>query len=511
MNTASPPIRTQTLIVGSGFSGLGMAMSLVRQGRRDFIILEKASSLGGTWRDNSYPGCACDVASHLYSFSFEPNSNWSRVFAPQTEILAYLQRCADKYSLQSHFRFSSEVVKAEYREALSEWWVTTQTGTVFCARYLVLGLGAFSRPATPNLSGMATFQGTVFHSAAWNHGHNLRGQKVAVVGTGASAIQLIPEVAKLAARVDVYQRTPAWVLPKPDAAVGPLLRHTFAKLPAVQRAYRYFIYAALESLCVGFSLHPKWMKLAAHIGKAHLRANISDAKLRQALTPNYLPGCKRILISNDFYQAMARPNVQLVTDSIDAVTPRGIRTRNGEERQVDTIIFATGFAITEPVMPIAVVGRNGTSLADTWRERVSAYLGCTVNGFPNLFMLMGPNTGLGNNSMVFMIEAQIRYALQCMKETERRGSKAGEVLLSPQQRFNQALQKRIKRSVWATGCQSWYLDKSGHNPTVWPGFTLEYWWQTRQLQPCHYRFDSPSKSSDAPTPQGRPSTTVRQE
>lgn len=481
-------LSVETLIVGSGFSGLGMAIQLKKEGRHDFVVLEKAAGLGGTWRENNYPGCACDVPSHLYSFSFEPNPSWSRMFAPQSEILKYLQHCADKYGITQHLRFNSEVVHAAYDASTCHWTVQTREAVTYKTRFLVFGLGALSRPATPQLPGLPRFKGRTFHSAEWDHSFDLTGKRVAVVGTGASAIQFVPEIAKQVAHLDLYQRTPPWVVPKPDRLMSLFEQRSFRAAPAMQRAYRYAIYSLMELQAVGFTLEPRVMKLAAALGKRHLRSQVKDDTLRARLTPTYIPGCKRILMSNSYYPALASSHVEVVSDGITEVTEQGVITKRGQERAVDAIIFGTGFRVTDLLTPMTVIGEQGRDLNQVWAERVEAFLGTTVSGFPNLFMLMGPNTGLGHNSMVFMIEAQVNYALRCMDAVQKRGAGALDVAKNTQDAFNQRVMKRLRRSVWSTGCQSWYLDDRGYNPTVWPGFTFEFWLKTRRITATDYRF-----------------------
>lgn len=476
----------ETVIVGTGFSGLGMAIRLKQEGRDSFVVLEKAGEVGGTWRENHYPGCACDVPSHLYSFSFEPNPDWSRFFAPQAEIWSYLRRCADKYGIRPRIRFHTEVARADFDEAEGIWRVTTGLGDVVRARFLVLGMGALSRPAYPKLKGLEKFRGATFHSAAWNHDFPLAGKRVAVIGTGASAIQFVPQIAGKVAQLDLYQRTPPWVLPKPDRAMTSLERKLFAKLPLTERALRYGVYWWMEARALGFTVNPKIMQVAKALGKAQIRRQVKNPRLREVLTPDYTPGCKRILMANDYYPALDRPNVEVVTDGIAEVTADGIRTQDGRERKVDAIIYGTGFRVTELLTPLEIRGRGGVDVNDAWRGGVEAYRGTTVSGFPNAFMLMGPNTGLGHNSMVFMIEQQVNYILRYMKMLEKRGVAFADVRPEAQKAFNEYLQPRLQRSVWASGCQSWYLDEHGKNSTAWPGFTFEYWYQMLRVREEDY-------------------------
>jgi cation diffusion facilitator CzcD-associated flavoprotein CzcO len=477
------------VIVGSGFSGLCMAIKLREEGRRSFVVLEKDGGLGGTWRANHYPGCACDIPSHLYSFSFAPNPHWSRAFAPQEEILAYLEGCADRFGVRPHLRFGCEVVRVVRDEAAALWQVTLRSGETLAARHVVLGIGALSRPAVPSLPGLERFSGATFHSAAWDHGYDLRGKRVAVIGTGASAIQFVPQIVDQVARLHLFQRTPPWVLPKPDRLIPPALRARFAAHPALLRLYRAGLYALLEARGVAFFLEPRLMRLLARVGRAHIARQIRDPALRRRVTPSYLPGCKRILLADDYYPALERPHVELVTDGIRAVTPAGIVAGDGVERPVDAILFGTGFQVTDYLTPIDVRGPGGVSLAETWRARgVEAHLGTMAAGFPNLYFLMGPNTGLGHNSMVFMIEAQVHHVMACLRALDRRGAAALDVRTEVQTAYNARLASRFDRTVWASGCQSWYLDARGRNPVLWPGFTLEFWLRTRRLDPGAFSF-----------------------
>ena len=474
----------EVAIVGTGFAGLGMAINLRKAGKESFVVLERANEVGGTWRENHYPGCACDIPSHLYSFSFEPNPNWTRMFAPQREILEYLKRCADKYDVRNKIRFGSEVERATWDEAGAFWRLQTKTGTV-TARHVVFGIGALSRPATPQLPGIENFRGKTFHSANWDHRYDLTGKTVAVIGTGASAIQFVPMIADQVRKLYVFQRTAPWVLPHPDRATTGWERLLFNALPITQRLFRYLIYWLNEARALGFTVDPRIMQLVKMIGRKNIERQIKDPVLRKRVTPTYTPGCKRILMSNTYYRALARPNVELVTDPIHEVTETGI-----DGRQLDAIIYGTGFRVNELLTPMEVIGRGGADLNETWKNRISAYLGTTVAGFPNFYMLMGPNTGLGHNSMVFMIESQIRYTLRCMAEAEKNGARAVEVRPEAQSAFVAGIDPRLQKAVWASGCHSWYLDDKGQNATLWPGFTFEYWLRTLRVRREDYTLDA---------------------
>jgi cyclohexanone monooxygenase len=493
---ASQHPQYETVIVGAGFAGLGTAIKLKEAGNDNFIILEKAGDVGGAWRENTYPGCACDVQSHLYSFSFEPNPKWSRMFAPQQEIWDYLRHCAQKYELLPHIRFNTEVTGARFDEFTGTWSVETNTGEKATSRFLVLGLGGLHRPAIPQLRGLNKFKGKTFHSAEWDHGYDLQGKRVAVVGTGASAIQFVPQIQPKVAELNVFQRTPPWVMPKPDRRVLAAEQFLFEKLPVTQKAARTSLYMQLESRAVAFTLTPAVMKVAQKVAEGHIRSKVKDPVLRNKLIPDYTMGCKRVLMSNDYYPALVQPNVNVISEGIREVTAHGVVTNDGVERKVDAIIFGTGFRVTDLLTPLHIHGRNGVDINDVWANGMEAYLGTTIAGFPNAFMLTGPNTGLGHNSMVFMIEAQIHYILEAMKTLKKKRAKFLDVKRGEQDAFNLKLQPKLEKAVWSSGCKSWYLDANGKNTTAWPGFTFDFWRQTRRFNSAHYEI-VPAKSSPA--------------
>ncbi|GAA4133449.1 NAD(P)/FAD-dependent oxidoreductase [Actinomadura keratinilytica] len=475
------------VIIGSGFAGLGMAVQLKRHGFHDFVVLEKSQALGGTWHDNTYPGCACDVPSHMYSFSFELNPGWSRMFAPQPEIRAYLERTADKYGVRRHIRFGVAVEGMEYDETARRWIVTTADGAVLRPRAVVSGIGALHIPKYPDLPGIENFRGTAFHSAEWDHSYDLTGKRVAVIGTGASAIQFVPKVAEKAAELVVFQRTAPWIQPKPDFAIPAPARGLFKAVPGAARAFRYAIYWALEARAVGFTIDPRLSGPQERLALRHIRRQIPDPELRAKVTPDYTIGCKRILLSNDYYPALMRPNVELETAGITEVREHSIVTADGREYQVDAIIYGTGFKVTEALAELRVVGRGGRKIQEAWANGIEAYRGTTVPGFPNLFFLLGPNTGLGHNSVVFMIEVQIQHVLSCLRLLAEHGADAIEPRPAALRRFNDRMHRRLRRAVWSEGgCQSWYLDADGVNRTLWPGHTFEFWATTRKARPEDY-------------------------
>jgi len=476
------------VILGSGFAGLCMAIRLKQAGFHRFVILEKNEDLGGTWRDNQYPGCACDVPSHLYSFSFELNPRWSAMFAPQQEIWAYLRRCADSYGVTGHIRYGRAVQRMEWDDAAGRWSVVTTAGEVYRPRAVVSGIGALHVPSVPAIAGAEEFTGRAFHSAQWDHSAGLAGQRVAVIGTGASAIQFIPEIAKQAAQVYVFQRTPPWIHPRPDFEIPPALRAIFGAAPVTMRAFRDGIYWLLELRALGFAVHPGLMAPLRRMAERHIEQQISDPVLRAKVTPDYTIGCKRILLSSTYYPALTRPNVSLVTEPIDRITSTGLTCADGRSYAADVIIYGTGFRTVEALTELDVAGRDGVKLQDAWRDGAEAYHGITVAGFPNFFLLLGPNTGLGHNSVVFMIESQVRHVLAGLRRLAREDAATIDVQPAAVRRFNQGIQRRLRRAVWSEGgCTSWYLDGGGVNRALWPGFSFEYWARTRRLRRADYR------------------------
>ena len=477
----------ETVIIGSGFAGLCMAIQLRKAGRESFMILEKGADIGGTWRDNTYPGCACDIPSHLYSFSFDLNPEWTRMYPSQPEIWKYMHDVVDRYHLRSAIRFHAEVTEAIFDEPSNTWLITTAAGLKVRARFVVFATGPLSKPALPNIAGLERFKGKIFHSAQWDHGHSLRGDRVAVIGTGASAIQFIPHLAEQARQVHLFQRTPPWILPRMDRAISSLQKSMFRHIPGYMRLFRTRIYLRQELLAPGFAGNRKWMEKPEQMARDHIAEQVQDTALRQRLTPNYQLGCKRVLISNEYYPALARPNVEVVTDAVTEIREHSVVTADGREREVDTLVCATGFRVTDFLAPTKILGRNGADLTALWqREGAQAHYGMTVAGYPNLFVLVGPNTGLGHNSILFMIEAQVRYVIECLDLLADR--KSIEVEPAAQQKFNEEIHGRLSKAVWsAGGCKSWYLDEYGRNPTLWPGSTLTYWHETRHVNAASYR------------------------
>jgi cation diffusion facilitator CzcD-associated flavoprotein CzcO len=491
---------TDVLIIGTGFAGIGMAIRLRQAGFDDFLILERADDVGGTWRDNHYPGAACDVESHFYSFSFEQNPNWSHMFARQGEIWDYMRGCVDKYGLRPRIRFGAAVARARFDEATRTWEVDAADGRRFRARVLVAGCGGLSRPAKPDIPGLAAFEGASFHSARWQDDYRFEGKRVAVVGTGASAIQFVPEIAPRVAKLHVFQRTPPWIMPRPDRPITAREKAVFRRAPALQRLRRAAIFWRRELYALGMIVDPRIMRLGQRLALANLKKAVKDAELRRRLTPTYVMGCKRILLSNDYYPALVRDNVELVTDGIAQVEANGIRDRLGNLRELDAIVLATGFEAAEQLAPFEIRGRGGQNLDDAWREGGEAYRGTTIAGFPNLFMIVGPNTGLGHGSMIFMIEAQIEYILRGLEALRSRRLHLAEVLPAAQRRYNEELHARLAKTVWTTGgCSSWYKTRAGKNTTLWPGFMWQFARMMRDFDAASYVLEEPSAPAAART------------
>ncbi len=474
-------------IIGAGFAGLGMAIQLKQRGVDAFTVFEGGSDVGGTWRDNTYPGCACDVPSHLYSFSFERNPDWSCNYSPQEEILAYLRHCADKYRVRPHIRFDTWIAKASWVEEEKRWRLESGSGDVFFARVLVAGTGPLRTPSLPDVPGLEEFEGEVMHSARWNHDYDFAGKRVAAVGTGASAIQFVPELAKEVSDLHLFQRTPPWVLPKIDGAFSDAWKARFREHPSLTFGFRNLIYWAAELFGTGFFVDPRVNEWRQKMALRYMAETIEDPALRAKITPDYVMGCKRVLFSNDYYPALNRDNVELIDHGVSEIRARSVVAQDGTEREVDAIVFGTGFRVTDFLTPLEVTGRDGLDLNDAWRDGAEAYLGMTVSGFPNLYILVGPNTGLGHNSIVFMIEAQVHYVLRCLERMEDRKVGALEVKPAALRAFNDRVQERLSSVVWNTGgCTSWYLDENGKNVTLWPGYTTEYWLRTRRPRWTHY-------------------------
>jgi len=459
-------------ILGAGFGGLCMAIRLKRAGISSFTVYEKGAELGGTWRDNTYPGLACDVPSYLYSYSFAPYRGWSRRYPEQPEILEYLRRCARRYRLQPHIRYGVEIASAEFDDKAALWRLTSTSGEEIEAQIVVSALGQLNRPKQPDLPGLGSFQGTMFHSARWDHEHDLTGREVAVIGTGASAVQFVPRIADQAGRLTVFQRSATWVLPKIDFRYGRKARSSL-RLPPVARAYRAWLYWRQEAL-FGVIRGGRVGRFAQWWAGRHRADQVPDPELAAALTPDYPIGCKRAVISNDYLAAFTRDDVDLVTSPIRRVIPDGIETTDGVRHRADTIVFATGFAATEFLAPLEFTGRGGRRLTEEWKDGAHAYLGMTVPGFPNLFLLYGPNTNLGHNSIILMLEWQTRYVLRCVEAIRDRRLAWLDVREDVMRAYDAKIQAELHRTVWESGCTSWYKTPSGKVVNNWPLSTVRY-------------------------------------
>ncbi|MBR8741165.1 NAD(P)/FAD-dependent oxidoreductase [Nocardiopsis sp. MG754419] len=488
MTEAVPHYRVA--VIGTGFAGIGMAVRLRQAGLRDFVVLERADGIGGAWRDNSYPGAACDVPSHLYSFSFALNPRWSRTFSPQTEIREYIERVAGEHGVDAHLRRDSEVRAARWEPDRNRWRLETSGGDL-TAQFLISGAGPLADPAHPDIKGIDSFEGRLFHSAEWDHDHDLTGRRVAVIGTGASAIQFVPRIQPEVDHLTLFQRTAPWVMFRHDRDITRTESWLFRNVPGAQQVARKSIYWGRESYVLGFAKNPRLMGVVERLGRANIAQSVKDPELRRKLTPNFRPGCKRILMSNDYYPALASPNVDVVTDGIVEIRPHSIVTRDASgtetEHEVDTIILGTGFHVSDPPIAQRLFDAEGRSLREHWGGDVQAFRGTTVGGFPNLFVLAGPNTGLGHTSQVFMIEAQIRYTMQALKFVCRNRIDRLEPRAEAQRAYNAKVHAAMRGTVWVTGgCASWYLNEEGRNTTLWPTFTWNFALRTRWFDPHNY-------------------------
>ncbi|MFK8908180.1 flavin-containing monooxygenase, partial [Streptomyces sp. YS-3] len=495
------PEHVRVAVIGSGFGGLGAAVRLRREGITDFVVLERAGSVGGTWRDNSYPGCACDVPSHLYSFSFAPNPDWPRTFSGQEHIRAYLEHVADTFGLRPHIRLGHEVTLMRWDGERLHWVIECAGGTVLHADVVVSATGPLSDPKIPDIPGLDTFPGKVFHSARWDHDYDLRGKRVAMIGTGASAIQIVPAVQPQVRTLTLFQRTPPWVMPRMDRAITAPERWLHRQLPFTGAARRGLLWGIRELQVSAFTKRPNELGLVESLAKRNMARAIKDPALRAKLTPDYRIGCKRILLSSEYYPALAQPNVDLVASGLSEVRGSTLVAADGTETEADAIIFGTGFHVTD--MPIAdrVIGAEGHTLAEAWKGGMESLRGATAAGFPNWMTIIGPNTGLGNSSMILMIESQLSYMADYLRQLDVLG---GRVALAARPSavgaWNRRVQERMKRTVWNTGgCTSWYLDASGRNTTIWPGTTGEFRRATREVDLGEYEVVRAGAAEPAPT------------
>ena len=474
-------------IIGAGFAGIGTAIQLKKAGIQSFTMFERAGEIGGTWRDNTYPGAACDVPSHAYSLSFEPNPSWSRAFAESGEIQEYLLGLVEKWKLRPHLRTNTEITEARFDETAGTWILTTDDGDTFTARAVVSGVGGLVDPAWPDIKGLQSFRGELFHTARWNHDFDLTGKNVAVIGTGASAVQVVPALAPQVARLSVFQRTPAWVVPKPDVRYSERARRFYARFPLALQASRLANFWMSELFGpVIFLNSDRLSAIGQKASLRHLRSQVSDPELRAKLTPSFQFGCKRMLISSDYWSSFERENGDLVTEPIEEIRSHGIETQDGVLHEADAIVLATGFALGLATAPFPVIGRGGRTLDEAWSRGAVAYKGMTVSGFPNWFVLMGPNTGPGHTSVLVYTETQIHYALQAIRKLKDEGIRYVDVRQDVQDRYNAGLQKRMKHMSWSSGCNSWYLSADGSNHSLYPGYASEYVIRARRFKPSEY-------------------------
>lgn len=487
----SPPVKVHdVLIVGAGFAGLGTAIRLRQQGVNDVVILERGTEVGGTWRDNQYPGAACDIPSNLYSYSFAPNPNWSRGYSGSAEILAYTHDLVTRFGLAECILFKHTVTGLAFDESRGQWRVSVQGKPELLTRCVVLAQGPLSNASFPKIAGLDTYAGHKMLSSRWDHDYDMAGKRVAVIGTGASAIQIVPELVKAAASVKVFQRTAPWVLPRPDYATTEAMRSSFKRVPAVQSALRKAMYVAHESMATGLIWNTPATRLIEAVGRWHLRHQVEERWLRRQLTPDTRIGCKRVLVSNDWYPALQAPNCKLITWPIANLSPQGIRTVEGVEHQFDCIVFATGFDVTKAGSPFPVSGIDGRVLDAEWSRGAQAYKSVNVSGYPNLFMTFGPNSGPGHNSALVYMESQIEYLLRGIKLILDGNLKQLDVRADAQAAYNREIQKRLARTNWNSGCKSWYLTEDGFNATMFPGFATQYAQQMRTFRTADYAFRS---------------------
>ena len=481
----------QVAIIGAGFGGLAMAIRLLQRNIHNFLILEKSNEVGGTWRENQYPGAACDVQSHLYSLSFAPKTDWSKRYADAPEIFQYIQDVVQQFNLREYCQFNSEVVHTEYHEKDCVWHVALKDGRQLSCQYLVFASGPLHVPQIPHIKGIEKFQGKVFHSSQWDHQYNLNSKVVASIGTGGSAIQYIPEIAPQVKQLYVMQRTAAWVIPRDERKYLNIEKKLFKQADWFRKLHRARLYWSNESRAIPI-MQPSVMKYTQKLAEAFIRFQVKDKQLAQKLTPDYIMGCKRILVSNKYFPTFNRDNVELVTDAIQELTADSIITKDGKMRKIDCLIYGTGF-ITDPriyLQPFSCIGEHGVELKQAWKDGAESYYGISHKGFPNLFQLLGPNTVLAHNSVIFMIESQVDYILQMMDLVAQSQSNAIVVKDQVQDQFNHDVQDMLNNTVWQSGCVSWYQQDGGKNFALWPTYTWKYWLKTKSLHPSDFRLIS---------------------
>ncbi|WP_405161741.1 NAD(P)/FAD-dependent oxidoreductase [Nocardia sp. NBC_01499] len=473
-------------IIGGGFAGIGAAIRLKQKGIDGFAIFERGDAIGGTWRDNTYPGAACDIPSRLYSYSFAPNPDWSHTYSGSNEILGYIESMATEFGLGPHFRFGHNVTGIVFDEAAGQWEITIDGRETVRARAVVLASGPLANASFPNIRGIDEYAGHKIHSARWDHDYDFTGKKVAVVGTGASAVQIIPELVDKAASVKVFQRTPGWVLPRVNRRTNSVTKEIYRRVPAAEQLARQAWFYGHESVALGVVWNTPLTRVVELVGKAQLRRQVKDPWLRRQLTPDFRAGCKRLLMTDDYYPALQRDNCKLITWPIAKLSERGIRTAEGVEHQADCIVFATGFDVSKTGTPIPVVGRDGRVLADEWSGGAYAYKSVAVSGYPNMFLTFGPNSGPGHNSALVYMEAQIDYLVSAIGTILKQDLRVLDVRKDRQDRYNAGMQRRLTSTTWNSGCRSWYLTEDGFNATMYPGFATQYVNQLRTVDLADY-------------------------
>jgi cation diffusion facilitator CzcD-associated flavoprotein CzcO len=472
-------------VVGGGFGGVGAAAMLKRAGYEDVTVFERGERVGGVWHHNTYPGAACDIPSHLYEFSFAPNPRWSRRYAPQAEIQAYLEEIASRYGVRDRIRTSTDVLSARWDEARDTWVLETTAGT-HEANVLVTACGQLSVPTVPPIPGLDSFAGPAFHTARWRHDVDLTGKRVAVIGTGCSAIQVVPAIQPIVDQVDVYQRSPGWTFPKMDFPYSERSQRLFERFPALQRLDRAAIFYFQELAAAGMTKH-RWLLPAFRaISRRRINQAITDPELRRKVTPTDEIGCKRIMLTDEWYPALTKPNVELIADRIAEVTAAGIRTQDGGERPADMLVLATGFATHGFVAPMEIAGAGGRRLSEAWADVPRAYLGLSVPDFPNMFLLYGPNTNGGSGSVVNTIESGVTHVIAALRELDRAEARRIEVSRAAAERFDRELRAALAGTVWHSGCTNWYVDENGHDPNQWPWLWTTYRRRTERLEPDTY-------------------------
>ena len=473
----------QVGIIGAGFGGLVAALKLKNSGRSSFVIFERASEIGGTWRDNTYPGCACDVPSHLYSIASKPNPDWNYKFSKQPEILNYLKKVVENNDLTSHIRLNSDIVEIKFMEFQGLWQITDRTGNQTTVKFIISSTGSLNRPVIPKFEGLETFKGAKFHSSQWDKTCDIKGKRVAVIGTGASAIQIVPTIAPDVAQLMVFQRTPAWITPRRDRKTLRFEKALYRIAPATQKFMREGFYWINEFLGKAFVGNQNIYKISKFVSLQKLKSEVHDAETRRKLTPQYNLGCKRVLVSDDYYPAFNRSNVNLITDNIEKITENSIITKDGQAHEVDIIVFATGFEAADLILYTKILGINGTNLIDEWAKTgAEAFHGTTVAGYPNLALLLGPNTCLGHNSVIHIMESQMNYVMDYLNILEKNGDNAYlDVKPTVQKLHNESVQNQFEGTVWASGCKSWYMNKNGRNTTLYPRLTVQFRKETQKV------------------------------